>query len=299
MEHAREIAAKVVSSTTQTVKRIPIPGPVYTSSLRTARRSLPGVGVQRKHAVDVEMINRTRTVWLDRHRRENGLIVYLHGGAFVAGPFPGDWQWLSRQAEALDCAALLIDYRYAPDHQHPVAAQDVDAVLSEIAATGEKWVLAAHNSGGGLALNACRRLAQQQLTQPSALVLMTPWTDLSLSNTLLATAEPTSDSVHERRTHEAGAAAYAGRTPLDAVELSLCGADLHGLPKTHLSCGTKDFLGTDARVLKLQLQEAQVAVSYREIGGRLNFLPLLRKGPDATRLFNEQRDFMAAALAGK
>ena len=81
----------------------------------------------KSHAVEHEMIGRTRTVWLDGHRGDRGLIVFLHGGAYVSGPFASDWLWLSRHMRRSGCAGLMVDYRNAPDHQHPVARDDVEA----------------------------------------------------------------------------------------------------------------------------------------------------------------------------
>src|SRR5699024_9872078 len=86
------------------VRRIPIPSTVTHQALREARSPLPPGHVLKTHAIEHEMIGRTRTIWLDEHRADGGIIVFLHGGAYVSGPFASDWAWLSRQVDALDCA---------------------------------------------------------------------------------------------------------------------------------------------------------------------------------------------------
>ena len=65
--------------------RIPIPSALTHQALREARSPQPPSHVLKSHAIEQEMIGRTRTVWLDRHRRGNGLIIHLHGGAYVSG----------------------------------------------------------------------------------------------------------------------------------------------------------------------------------------------------------------------
>lgn len=287
----------------RTVHRIPVPSAVYTHSLREARRPGPPGGVQKAHAVDLEMIGRTRCVWLDRHKADRGVIVHLHGGAYVSGPFAGDWEWLSEQAAAAECAGLMIDYRGGPDHQHPVGLEDAEAVLIELAREGRLraggWALTGQNAGGGLALALTRRLRDAAdaagFPAPAGTVLMAPWVDLTLENTGI-TETGGRDPVHERRMLTAAAASYAGRTALEDQDLSPINADLSGLGPVHLSVGTRDILLTDTRILRLQLEELGLRVEYREIGGRLGVIWRLRRGEDMRRLQKEQQAFLGRIL---
>lgn len=299
------------------VYRVPVPAAVYTHSLREARRSLPPGRVQRTHAVDVEMLGRTRCVWLDRHLADRGVIVHLHGGAYVSGPFAGDWEWLSAQADAARCAGLMVDYRFGPDHTYPVAQDDALAVLTELARSGViadgTWVLSGQNAGGGLALTVARRIrggAESDdaagtddaegtegtaIPAPAGLVLMAPWVDLTLENTGI-TETGRHDPVHERRMLEAAARCYAGRTSLEDPDLSPLYADLAGIGPLHLSVGTRDILLTDTRIEKMQLEELGVDVTYREVGGRLGVVLRLRRGEDMQRLLREQAAFVERVL---
>lgn len=285
------------------VRRAPVPPVVYTHGLREVRRPLPPGGVQKAHAIDVEMIDRTRCVWLDRHKADRGVIVHLHGGAFVSGPFVGDWEWLSHQAAALDCAGIMIDYRVAPDHQHPVALDDAEAVIGALRAAGildRPWALTGQNAGGGLALTIARRLAAAPdtgsiATLPAGIIVMAPWLDLELDNARMAEASRR-DPFHERRMLEAAATSYAGRTPLGDPDLSPINADLSRIPALHLAAGTDDLFLTDARVLRVRLDEAGVDLRSREISGRIGSLVRLRRGEDMRRLLGEQTDFLREVL---
>ncbi|MGP9694750.1 alpha/beta hydrolase fold domain-containing protein [Brachybacterium sp. AOP25-B2-12] len=285
----------------RTAYRLPMPSAVYTNGLREARRALPPGRVQKSHAVDLQMIGRTRCVWLDRHHADRGVLVHLHGGAFVSGPFTGDWEWLSAQADAQECAALMIDYRAAPDHVHPVALDDTGAVLTVLAEQGilrpGGWVLTGQNAGGGLALTIARRIVAGELPvpAPAGLVLMSPWLDLSLETTGISETGG-HDPVHERRMLEAAARQYAGRTPREDPDLSPLNAHLAGLPPIHLAVGTRDIFVTDVRVARLQLEEQGIEVRYREVSGRIGALVRLRRGEDMKRLLREQAAFVREAL---
>lgn len=285
--------------TARTVHHTPVPPSVYIHGLREARRPLPPGGVQKAHAIDLEMIDRTRCVWLDRHRADHGVLVHLHGGAFVSGPFAGDWEWLSRQAQALGCAGLMIDYRSAPDHRHPVALEDTRAVLAAL--DGEHlldvpWALSGQNAGGGLALVVARHLAAGSSARPAAVVAMAPWMDLGLENASISETGRR-DPFHERRMLRAAVKSYAGRTPLDDPDLSALHTDLSALPPLHLSVGTADIFLTDTRVARVELTEQGVDVRYREISGRLGTLVRLRGGEDMRRLLDEQTRFLRERLS--
>ncbi|GAA1487768.1 alpha/beta hydrolase fold domain-containing protein [Brachybacterium sacelli] len=282
------------------VRRIPIPSTLSHQALREARSPQPPSHVQKTHAVEDEMIGRTRTVWLDRHRAELGLIIFLHGGAYVSGPFASDWAWLSRQVDARGCAGLMIDYRNAPDHQHPVALDDAEAALGALVADGrladQPWVLAGQHAGGGLAFSVARRLRGTDIPAPAALIAMSPWLDLELSNAGITETDQV-DPVHERRLLRDAARRYAGRAPLDDPDLSPINASLEGLPPVHLSVGMRDLFLSDVRVAKLQLEENGVDLSYREVSGRLGLQLLVRKGEDIERVHREQADVIERVFA--
>ena len=270
----------------RTVRRIPIPSAVSLPALQEARRARPQGGVLKRHGVEVEVLGRTRCIWLDEHRAAQGIIVHLHGGAYVSGPFASDWAWLSRQAQAQDCAALMVDYRTAPDHTHPIAIEDTEAVLRALTEDGRlragNWVLTGQHAGGGLALTVARRLVEQAAQQessaavpaPGAVVAVSPWLDLERD----------------------AARAYAGRAPLSDPDLAPLNASHRGLPPLHLGVGMKDMFLPDVRVLRLQLEEEGVEVAYREVSGRLGLQLFQRRGEDIDRLHREQAEAIAAGL---
>lgn len=283
------------------VRRIPIPSALTHQALREARSPHPPSRVLKAHAVENEMIGRTRSVWLDEHRADRGIIIFLHGGAYVSGPFASDWAWLSRQVEARGCAGLMIDYRNAPDHQHPVALDDAEAAITALAADGrladQPWILAGQHSGGGLAFAVARHLRDRSdIPAPDALIAMSPWLDLELSNAGITETDQV-DPVHERRLLRDAARRYAGRTSLDDPDLSPINAALEGLPPVHLSVGTRDLFLSEVRVAKLQLEESGQDVAYREISGRLGLQLVARKGEDIERVHREQADLIARVFA--
>lgn len=86
------------------------------------------------------------------------LIVYLHGGGFVfcdLDSHDGFCRQLSREVEAV---VVSVDYRLAPEHQAPTAAEDAYAALvwaserhDELGTDPARVVVAGDSAGGNLA----------------------------------------------------------------------------------------------------------------------------------------------------
>jgi monoterpene epsilon-lactone hydrolase len=64
------------------------------------------------------------------------VILYLHGGGYVAGSIITHRAMVSRIARASNARALAIDYRLAPEHPFPAAVEDGIAAYRWLLAEG-------------------------------------------------------------------------------------------------------------------------------------------------------------------
>ncbi|MGI4814283.1 MAG: alpha/beta hydrolase [Janthinobacterium lividum] len=111
-----------------------------------------------------------------------GLVVYFHGGGWVAGSVEG-FDALGRELAAKSgCAVLSVEYRLAPEHPYPSGLHDaIDAVRwayrerQQLTGCEAPLVLAGDSAGGNLAAVTALELRNQI---PVALqVLFYPVTD--------------------------------------------------------------------------------------------------------------------------
>ncbi|XP_066318699.1 tuliposide A-converting enzyme 2, chloroplastic-like [Miscanthus floridulus] len=124
------------------------------------------------------------------------IVVYVHGGGFVAesAASPGYHLFLNRLAAACPALVVSVDYRLAPEHPLPAGYDDCLAALKWVLSAADPWVAAhgdlarvfvAGDSAGG---NICHHLAihpdvlvhqqqQQQQARPplKGAVLIHPW----------------------------------------------------------------------------------------------------------------------------
>lgn len=120
----------------------------------------------------------------DNCSRKDIVILQLHGGGYTMGYLPlFKRRSIKLSREGGNVPVLSVDYRIAPEHQYPAALDDAfQAVewLKNVKGIPPENVLAiGESAGAGLALALAMRLRDQGLGSLRALVMMSPWTDLT------------------------------------------------------------------------------------------------------------------------
>jgi monoterpene epsilon-lactone hydrolase len=251
----------------------------------------PPARVARGHAVEAVDIDGVRAVWLDRDRRAEGTIVYLHGGTYITGPEMEHWHWFSRLCTAAGMAGLLVDYALTPESAYPVALDQVVAVTAGLGAGGP-WFLAGDSAGGGLALAACYRLRDGSGRLPEAIVLSSPWLDVMTSDPE-ARAHRRVDPMLSLRGLARGAGPYAaGHDPHDPHISPLFG-DPAGLPAMQIHVGTCELFLWENRAWAARCRAAGVACELVEVdGGIHDFAMAVRFIPEARAALTRQARFL-------
>lgn len=104
-----------------------------------------------------------------RAEREPGLVmVFYHGGGFVIGDLDTHEPYCAEAARILDMPVISIDYRLAPEHRFPAAAEDCEAatrwVAENIPCTG--LVLSGDSAGGNLTIATAMALRDNPAAVP-------------------------------------------------------------------------------------------------------------------------------------
>ncbi len=119
-------------------------------------------------------------------------ILYLHGGAFVAGS-PRTHRSITRRLSALTGALVLVPhYRLAPEHKFPAGLDDCVRCYQQLLKEGytaDRIAIAGDSAGGNLTFMTAVAAIRLGLPAPAALVMMSPAFSL----------HPLPNSTHEAR----------------------------------------------------------------------------------------------------
>jgi acetyl esterase/lipase len=155
---------------------------------------------------------------------------------------------MSRIATAAGARVIGIDYRLAPEYRFPAALDDCASAYAALIAQGpapRRVAVAGDSAGGHLALGLCLDAARRGCA-PAALVLVSPWLDLSLSGASYASREAL-DVFSKPAQLRAMARSYLGRDGrLDDPRIALLDADLSRLPPLLIHAGDHDITLDDA-----------------------------------------------------
>jgi len=225
--------------------------------------------------------------------RTDAAVLYLHGGGYVIGSPRSHRHVAAAVAAAAGIAALLPDYRLAPEHPFPAAVDDAVAAYGWLLDRGiapGRIAVAGDSAGGGLTVATLLALRERGRPLPAAGVCISPWVDLTCSGASYATraaVDPmvTRDGVAEMaRQYLAGADA---KTPL----ASPLHADLAGLPPLLIQVGSDEVLLDDSTQLGAQARAAGVDAEVEVWPDMIHvwhwFLPMLDEAQRAVERIGE------------
>jgi len=194
---------------------------------------------------------------------------HCHGGAFVSTPLDEYHFYAAIIAGQLDCRVVMPDYRLAPEHPYPAAADDCFNAYCGLVRSGTDpatIVLLGESCGGSLAMGVLLRLRDEGLPLPAAFVSLTGWFDLSVSGPAVPGRDPflTPEWVRNR-----GRDYVAAQFKLDDPRVSPAYADLRGLPPLYLQIGQFDTVREGAIALGVNALRAGVAVTMESWPGMI------------------------------
>jgi monoterpene epsilon-lactone hydrolase len=197
---------------------------------------------------------------LERPHRRRHAVLYCHGGGYTSGNLGYSKVLASKLTQVTGYDVLTFEYRLAPEHPYPAAVEDAVRAwdyLMHLGYGARDVVVAGDSAGGNLALVLCHRLRARNRMLPAALLLMSPWTDMTASGPSYeerAEIDPMLTNAYISAVREA----YAPGRDLHSPELSPLFGDFLGFPPTLIQVGTHEILYSDAERLRDAMREARV-----------------------------------------
>jgi monoterpene epsilon-lactone hydrolase len=195
--------------------------------------------------------------------RDDAVILYIHGSGYSACSPRTHRGLVSRLSAATGLPAFSSDYRLAPRHRFPVAADDVRRAYDWLRGWFDagQIVVAGDSAGGHLAVDLCLSLIRDGEARPAALALLSPLADVTLDlarvreraiRDPLASADSASrlvnhyicqaDPAHPRLRHFVDDGEILPPTLIQAGGAEMLAADAHHLHDQLVASGTDSRL---------------------------------------------------------
>jgi acetyl esterase/lipase len=237
---------------------------------------------------------------------KRGVILYMHGGAFLTCGVNSHGRLVTALSRFADCPVLVANYRMIPKHSVGEAVDDCYDAYKWLRLKGygpDQIVLAGDSAGGYLALALAERLQREGLEGevPAAMVTMSPLFEID-NETRANHPNSRSDAMFPPKAFhalveliEAAAERHIvdGKPeeiyePLDHIE--------PGLPRTLIHVSGSEVLVSDARKAARRLAAAGVPVEVRVWPGQMHVFQLgAGVVPEATRSLRQIGDYIREA----
>lgn len=240
---------------------------------------------------------RTPTSEADRCSISEGAIYYVHGSGFAVCS-PKTHRRLTSWLSALTgLPVFCIDYRLAPKHRFPTAADDVragwDWLVNARGVPPKQIVIAGDSAGGHLSVDL---LLQPGVEHPAAMALFSPLYDLTFELALARERirpDPATSAANAVRL----VGLYHSGIDLTHQRLTLDVANGPALPPTLIQAGGAEMLQEDARQLAADIQTAGGRCELQIWPHQVHvFQALPRMTPEAAKAMAYVARFIAHAL---
>jgi monoterpene epsilon-lactone hydrolase len=224
----------------------------------------------------------------------DGVLLYLHGGGFVCGSPRTHRQLAARISASSGLPVLLLDYRLAPEHPFPAAAEDALEAYRWLLRSyaPERIVVGGDSAGGHLTACLLADIADARLPMPSAAIMLSPFLDLTGAELADRDAVMRDPFVPPDYAMWCGKA-YAGETHLSHHRLDVLKVRKRGWPPVLIQVGDTECLLGDSERMAASLRTAGGYCDLQVWPGQVHvfhwFAPLL---PEANAAIQHIGDFV-------
>lgn len=183
------------------------------------------------------------------------VVLYLHGGGYFAGSYNTHRALIGRIARAAGCLTVGINYSKAPENPYPAALDDAVICYRALLKDGyRRIVIGGDSAGGGLSMATMLRLRDEGEHMPIGAVLLSPWTDLTISGQSIITNRE-SDALLPADLLPVYAQKYYGsHDPKDPYISPLFG-EFHGIPPTYIQVSDAETILDDSLRLAKKMRQ--------------------------------------------
>ena len=192
------------------------------------------------------------------------VLMFFHGGGYCSGSIESHRRLVTEAGRAARMRTLAVAYRLAPEHPFPAAYDDALTAwkfLRDQGIAARHIAIGGDSAGAGLTVALIARLRDAHEELPGCAWLMSPWADLTMSGSTLASKAAVDPLIHKEYLNELADAYVPADVDRKDSRLSPLYADLRNFPPIIIQVGSDETLLDDAIRLAARSGAFQVAVT--------------------------------------
>ncbi|WP_104176315.1 alpha/beta hydrolase [Arthrobacter sp. Y81] len=218
-------------------------------------------------------------IWcLPQGADESKELLYTHGGGFAVGSASSHRKLAAHVAKALGVVSFVLDYRRAPEFQHPAQIEDGVAAFDALVASGrapQDITTIGDSAGGNLAIAIALALKEQGKQGPGQVIAFSPWLDMENKGQTLVTNSDTDALITPELLEGMIAGVLGGTVDPKSPLANPLYADFAGFPRLYMTAGSVESLLDNATRVEERAKAAGVDVTLSIGEGQQHVYPFL------------------------
>ncbi len=177
------------------------------------------------------------------------VLIFFHGGGYCSGSILSHRRMVTEAGRVAGMRTLAIAYRLAPENPFPAAYDDVLKAWRFLRNQGipaARIAIGGDSAGAGLAVALINQLRDGHEELPACAWLVSPWTDLTMSGSTLASKDAVDPLIHKDYLNELADAYLTPGMDRKDPRVSPLYADIRSFPPTLIQVGSAETLLDDA-----------------------------------------------------
>lgn len=208
-----------------------------------------------------------RTFWTIKPKQHpsNKIVFYIHGGAYISNVIAHQWHLVEALISKTNATFIIPNYEIAPFSTYKETFEFINSLYNQLltAHKSNDFILMGDSAGGGFALGFVMTLRNNNQIQPSQIILLSPWLDITMQNPEIKKIDKYDKMLAIEGLQMAGDL-FAGDMKQTDYRLSPIYGNFKGLNKISVFIGTHDLFIADTRKMKNILDSNSIPFNYFE-----------------------------------
>lgn len=194
------------------------------------------------------------------------VILYFHGGAYVAEATTLHWDFLEKLANDTKSTIVMPDYPLTPKYTYKDVFNMVEPLYKEIISKvdGKNLVMMGDSAGGGITLALAEKISQNNIQLPSKTILISPWLDVTLTNEKIKEVQKNDRDLNKEKLLIAGISYARDEEGMKSYLVNPINGPLSKLKNVIIYTGTYDILNPDTHLLQEKAKKEGIDIQIKE-----------------------------------